>query len=102
MLLRPSQVRTAELELTTRRLSELQADVSHCQAEMRSVEAETSTKKSQLTQLLAGIAKRRGEISTIESGLSEQLRKKTDAEYQAAEEKLARWAWCSCSCRWDW
>jgi chromosome segregation ATPase len=84
------QQRNADLVLANRRLSELREEVSRRQAQLDSVEGLYSERQEALRNVAAELARRRGELSTLEGGLSDSLRRKADSEYQAVEEQLRR------------
>jgi hypothetical protein len=84
------QQRNADLVLANRRLSELREEVSRRQSQLESVEGLYSERQEALRNAAAELARRRGELSTLEGGLSDSLRRKADSEFQAVEEQLRR------------
>lgn len=78
------------MALATRRLHELRDEVGRRQSQLDSLEGLYSERQDSLRQTANELAKRRGELATLESSLSESLRRKADAEYQALEEQLRR------------
>lgn len=76
--------------LANRRLAELREEVARRQSQLESVDALYSERQEALRAAAAELAKRRGELSTLEGGLSDSLRRKTDAEFQTLEEQLRR------------
>lgn len=93
------QQRQADVALSNRRLAELRDEVSRRQGQLDSLEALYAERQESLRQTAHQLACRRGELSTLESSLSESLRRKADAEYQALEERLRRYAWQAPACR---
>lgn len=87
------QQRQADVSLTTKRLQELREEVTRRQGQLESLEALYSERQESLRQTANELAWRRGELSTLESSLSESLRRKADAEFQALEEQLRRYVW---------
>lgn len=77
--------------MSTKRLAELREEVSRRQGQLDSLEALYAERQESLRQTANELAYRRGELSTLESSLSDSLRRKADAEYQALEERLRRY-----------
>lgn len=86
------QQRQADVALSNRRLAELRDEISRRQGQLDSLEALYAERQESLRQTAHELACRRGELSTLESSLSESLRRKADAEYHALEERLRRYA----------
>lgn len=84
------QQRQADVALSSKRLAELREEVSRRQGQLDSLESLYAERQESLRQTANELAFRRGELSTLESSLSESLRRKADAEYQALEERLRR------------
>lgn len=88
--LRVLQQRQADLTLSSKRLAEVREEVGRRQGQLDSLEALYAERQESLRQTANELAWRRGELSTLESSLSESLRRKADAEYQVLEERLRR------------
>lgn len=84
------QQRQADVQMINRRLADLREEVARRQSQLESLDSLYSERQASLRDTAAELAKRLGELSTIESGLSDTLRKKADAEFHALEEQLTR------------
>jgi septal ring factor EnvC (AmiA/AmiB activator) len=82
------QQRAADIQLAARRLQDLKEEAARRPAQLDSLDALYSERQESLRHTAAELARRRGELSTLESSLSESLRRKADAEFQALEEQL--------------
>jgi chromosome segregation ATPase len=77
--------------------------VTRRQGQLDSLEALYAERQDSLRQTAHELAWQRGELSTLESSLSESLRRKADAEYQSLEDSLrrcvyGRWRVYACMC----
>lgn len=80
----------ADVQVANRRLADLREEVARRQSQLESLDSLYNERQASLRDTAAELAKRRGELSTLQCGLSDTLRKKADAEYQALEEQLRR------------
>lgn len=61
------------------------------QAALELLDQEVSSRSAQLQALSSNIADRKAESGRLGAGLSEALRRKADAEFEAVERRLERW-----------
>eukprot|EP00775_Hariotina_reticulata_P011023 gene11023-11177_t len=84
------QQHAADVLVTSSRLKDLEREVAERHSQLESVNNLISEREQFLQKVAADLAKKRGELSTVEGGLSASLRRKADTEYQALEEALSR------------
>lgn len=78
------------MQVLSNRLVDLRDEVARRQDQLECLDVMHKERQVSLRETATELAKRRGELSTFESGLSDALRKKADAEYQALEEQLRK------------
>jgi hypothetical protein len=84
-------VAASELALAREKLSAATGELSRRQVALADVEAALGERRAQLAAAGAELAKRRSALVGPASGLSDALRRQTDAQVAAAEERLVRW-----------
>jgi len=90
------QQHAADALVAGSRLKELEMEVAERQSQLAAVNNLITDREQSLQRVAADLAKKRGELSTVEGGLSASLRQKADAEYQALEQALSRWDGLQC------
>jgi len=85
------QQHAADALVAGNRLQQLEREVAERQSQLVSVNNLINDREQCLQKVAADLAKKRGDLSTAEGGLSASLRQKADAEYQALEQALSRW-----------
>eukprot|EP00879_Flechtneria_rotunda_P019310 GHRR01020280.1.p1 GENE.GHRR01020280.1~~GHRR01020280.1.p1 ORF type:complete len:1326 (+),score=682.05 GHRR01020280.1:480-4457(+) len=84
------QQRSADLLLVSRRLQELQVEAAHRKDQLDAVDSLYTKRQEALQQIAAELARRRGDLSTLEAGLSDTLRRQADKDFQTLEDQLRR------------
>lgn len=84
------QQRQADVQVSTSRLADIREELARRQSHLESLDSLYNERQAALRQTAVELAKSRGELSTLDSGLSASLRKKTDSEYQVLEDQLRR------------